>query len=111
MAFHYSTIKDIYGGCLIVVAMGPAETGKLTTIRAALALFGVHRTSCFVKGTSALFMERVCSSTIPFGIEEAVSSKKGKVKLNLTELVIDLYDGAISANMKTGSLAPKFVPV
>ena len=50
-------------------------------------------------------------STLPLGIEEAVSSKKGKVKLDLTELVIDLYDGAISANMKTGNLTPKCVPI
>ena len=32
-------------------------------------------------------------------------------RLDLTELVIDLYDGAIYANMKTGSLTPKCVPV
>ena len=111
MAFHYSTIKELYGGCPVVVAMGPSETGKSTAIRAALALFGVHKTSRYVKGTNALFMERASCSSIPFGIEEAVSSKKGKYKLDLTELVIDLYDGAISANMKTGSLVPKCVPV
>ena len=111
MAFHYCTIKDLFGGCPIVVAMGPSETGKSTAIRAALALFGMHKISHYVKGTNALFMERASCSTFPFGIEEAVSSKKGKLKLDLTELVIDLYDGAISANMKTGSLTPKCVPV
>ena len=36
MAFHYSTIKDLYGGCPIVVAMGPSETGKSTAVRASL---------------------------------------------------------------------------
>ena len=37
---------------------------------------------------------------------------KGKVcKLDLTELVIDLFDGAISVNMKTGVLKPKTVHV
>ena len=45
---YYSSIKDIYGGCPIIVAMGHSETGKSTAIRAALALFGVHRTSRFV---------------------------------------------------------------
>ena len=112
MAFHYSLIKDIYGGCPITVATGPSETGKSTAIRAALSLFGAHKISRYVKGTNALFMERASSSSIPFGIEEAVPSKKGKQnKLDLTELVIDLYDGAISANMKTGALVPKCVPV
>jgi len=111
MAFHYSKIKELYGGCPIVVAMGPSETGKSTAIRAALALFGVQKTSRYVKGSNALFMERASCSSIPFGVEEAMSSKKGKYRLDLTELVIDLYDGAISANMKTGCLVPKCVPV
>ena len=57
-------------------------------------------------------MERPSSSLIHFKIEEAVPSKRGKQnKLDLTKLVIDLYDGAISANMKTGALLPKCVPV
>lgn len=112
MAFHYSLIKDIYGGCPITVAMGPSETGKSTAIHAALSLFGAHKISHYVKGTNTLFMERASSSSIPFGIEKAVPSKKGKQnKLDLTELLIDLYDGAISANMKTGALMPNCVPV
>ena len=50
--------------------------------------------------------------TLPFGIEEAMPIIKGKVnKLDLTELVIDLFDGAISVNMKTGVLKPKTVHV
>ena len=112
IAFHYSTIKDMFGGCPMVVAIGESETGKSTAIRAALSLFGCNQISRYVKGTNALFMERASRSTLPFGIEEAVPSKKGKTnKLDLTELVIDLYDGAVSANMKTGALKPKSVPV
>lgn len=112
MAFHFSTIKEMFGGCPITVAIGESETGKSTTIRAALSLFGCHQISRYVKGTNALFMERASKSTLPFGIEEAMSMKKGKAnKLDLTELVIDLFDGAISANMKTGALKPKTVPV
>ena len=103
--------RELYGGFPIVVAMGPSETGKSPAIRAALALFGVHNTSRYVKGINSLFMEWASCSSIPVGIEEVMSSKKGKYKLDLTELVIDLYDGAISANMKTGCLVPKCVPV
>ena len=112
MAFHFSTVKEMFGGCPITVAIGQSETGKSTTIRAALSLFGCHQIARYVKGTNALFMERASKSSLPFGIEEAVPMKKGKVnKLDLTELVIDLFDGAISANMKTGALKPKTVPV
>ena len=112
MSFHYSTIKDMFGGCPMVVAIGESETGKLTAIRAALSLLGCHQILRYVKGTNVLFMERASQSTLPFGIEEAVPSKKGNTnKLDLTELVIDLFDGAVSANMKTGALKPKSVPV
>ena len=53
-------------------------------------------------------MERASRSTLPFGIEEAVPSKKGKTnKLDLTELVIELFDGAVSANMKTEDRSTK----
>jgi len=53
---------------------------------------------CPVHGTAIL-------STLPLGIEEAVSSKKGKVKLDLTELVIDLYDTVKKAENRTPSTA------
>ena len=112
MTFHYATIKDMFGGCPITVAMGDSETGKSTALKATLSLFGCDKISCYVKGTNALFMERASRSSLPFGIEEAMPSKKGKMnKLDLTELVIDLYDGAVSANMKTGTLKPKSAPV
>ena len=112
MTFHYTTIKNMYGGCPITVAVGESETRKSTAIKAALSLFGCHKIACYVKGTNALSMERASRSSLPFGIEEAMPSKKGKInKLDLTELVIDLYDGAVSANMKTGTLKPKSAPV
>ena len=84
--------------------MGDSETGKSTALKAALSLFGCNEISLYVKGTNAMFMERAFRSPLSFGIREAMSSKKGKMnKLDLTELVIDLYDGAISANMTSFS--------
>ena len=55
IAFHYSTIKDMFGGCPMVVAIGESETGKFTAIQAALSLFGCNQISRYV---DALFMER-----------------------------------------------------
>ena len=40
MSLHYSTLTTIFAGCPIVVALGPAETGKTTAIKAALAITG-----------------------------------------------------------------------
>ena len=57
-------------------------------------------------------METASRPSLSFGIEEAMPSKKAikANKLHVAELVIDLYDGAISANMKTGTPKPKSVP-
>ena len=66
--------------------------------------------SRYVKGTNALFMERASQSSKPFGIEEAAPFKKGKTnKLDMTELVIDLFDCVVSANLE--DKRPKSVPV
>ena len=113
LAFHYEVVLDLYGGCPITIALGEAETGKSTAIRAGLALFGGDEVCRYVKGTNAAFLERSCRSSLPFAIEEA---SKGKSKtranqLDLTELIIDLYNGVRSTNMRTGSIKPKSIPV
>ena len=40
MSFHYRQIVAMYGGCSVLVASGPAATGKITAIKAGLSLFG-----------------------------------------------------------------------
>lgn len=114
MAFHYEAVVELYGGCPITVATGESETGKSTAIRAGLSLFGCDEICRYVKGTNAAFMERASRSTLPFGIEDPAKGKHGKSKANqldISELIIDLYNGVRSANLKTGSLKPQSVPV
>ena len=41
MALHYSTITTLFAGCPVVVALGPAETGKTTALKAALSITGL----------------------------------------------------------------------
>ena len=41
MSLHYSTLTSTYPGCPTTVAIGPAETGKTTAIKAALAITGL----------------------------------------------------------------------
>ena len=41
MSLHYSTITNQFGGCPIVVARGPAETGKSTALRSAFSILGM----------------------------------------------------------------------
>ena len=102
MSFHYQAVIDKCMGCPIVVATGPSGTGKTTSIRAALSLFG--RTSIFSKGTNAGILERATRSTIPFGIDDPAKCKSNN--LDLGELCIDLYNGQKTVNMRTGSCRP-----
>ena len=59
-------------------------------------------------------MEKASQSTLPFGIEDPVKGNKGKSKANqldVGELIIDLYNGVRSANLKTGARKPRSIPV
>ncbi len=113
LAFHYETVVEAYGGCPITVAVGESEMGKSTAIRAGLSLFGCDEMSRYVKGTTAAFLERASRSTLPFAIEEA-KGKKGRSQVNqvdLTELIVDLYNGSRMANLRTGSVKPRSITI
>lgn len=113
MAFHYSLVVSLYGGCSIIVASGPAATGKTTAIKAGLGLFGSSNNNIFVKGTNRGFLERSSISSIPYGIDDP---RKGRSKskanlLDIPELLVDLYNGSPTANYSTGILKPLSVPL
>ena len=40
LALHYKDVTEAFAGCPTVVCVGPSETGKSTSIKAALSLFG-----------------------------------------------------------------------
>lgn len=40
MTLHYTTLTTLFAGCPVVVAVGPAESGKTTAIKAALSITG-----------------------------------------------------------------------
>lgn len=114
MSFHYIYVVHLWGGCSMVIAKGESETGKSTAIRAALSLFGCENIGHFVKGTNAAFIERSTLSTLPYGIDDPCKGKSGKSKANqldISELAVDLYNSARSANLKTGSIKPRSIPI
>lgn len=49
MSLHYCTITKEHGGCPIVIAVGPSETGKTTALTAALSITGLHIVSYGIK--------------------------------------------------------------
>ena len=95
-SFHYHTIINAFGCCPIPVALGESETGKSTTVTAALALFGCDDIGMSVKMTNAILMERACSASLPFGIEEGkgASSRSKTNQIDITEVIMDLSNGS-----------------
>ena len=112
MSFHYKTIQEIYGGCSITIALGPAETGKSTAIRMALSLLGLLDSNHYVRGTNTLFLARSTACCLPYAIDDPKGKGKAKTnQLDVGELIVDLYNGNSSANLKTGIQRPASCPI
>ena len=107
MSFHYRTIIQMYGGCAVTVATGRSSTGKSTSIRAALALFGCAHNGIFSKGTNAGMLERSARSTVPYGVDDPCKAKGCKTnQLDIGELCVDLYNGQKTINLRSGTCRP-----
>ena len=114
LSFHFERVVELFRGCPICVCVGPAETGKTTAILAALSLCGSTESSYYVKGTNAFFLQRSAECTLPFGIDDPQNSSSSSSKTNrldLPELIVDLYNAGKSANLVKGSKKPKSVPL
>ena len=104
MSFHYQYILDTFEGCPVVVAYGDLGTGKTTSLKAGLAVFGRCRRAIVRRTTAAYIRDRCSLSTVPFGIDDpSVPREVGK-------MLVDLYNGATSATC-THSFVPVGIPV
>jgi len=65
----------------------------------------------YVKGTNAFFLERAAISPVPFATDDPPISKSGSSSLDVNDLIIDLYNGCKTANLRKGSLVPQSVPI
>ena len=108
MSLHFRSVVEEFSGCPIIVALGPPETGKTTAIRAGLSLVGVKEH--YVKGTQAFFRQRAAMSTLPFGIDDPPQVSRNS-NLDINDLIIDLYNGGKTADLKRGSVKPYSLPV
>jgi hypothetical protein len=109
MAFHYEQVCSIWSGCPVVVAFGPPETGKSTAIIIGLSLLGIEESSKYVSGSTAFFLERCCSSTLPFGIDDP-PKPNSKTTIDPGDMIVSLYNGSMTANMRK-NVKPKSCPV
>lgn len=112
MGCHFRRVVDLFGGFSILMAFGPTETGKSTSLRAALSLSGGHRAAFYSKGSTAYMMERAALSCLPFAIDDPnMATYSGRKQLDVPELVVDLYNGAKTANLRSGALLPCSAPI
>ena len=112
MSCHYRQIVDNLGGIPVVIACGPTETGKSTSLKVGLSLTGGQKNAFYSKGTNAYFFERSALSCLPFGIDDPnMSTYAGRKQLDVGELVVDLYNGAKTANLHSGALQPSSAPI
>jgi hypothetical protein len=103
MSFHYRAVIKKYQGCSVTVASGASGTGKTTSIKAALSLFGIS--TMYSKGTNAGLLERSARSTIPFGIDDPKPTSKSN-QLDIGEFCVDVYNGQKTINLRTGCCKP-----
>ena len=104
MSFHYQYILDKFEGCPVIVAYGNSGTGKTTSLKVGLALFGNCRRAIVRRATAAYIRDRCSLSTIPFGIDDP------SVPREVGEMLVDLFNGATSATC-SHSFNPVGIPV
>ena len=72
---------------------------------------GSLTSSMYVKGTNAFFLERACVSSMPFAIDDLQKQTSRNTSVNVSDLIIDLYNGTKTTNLHKGSLKPKSAPL
>ena len=95
VAFYYETVIKHFSGCPITILRGPPESGKSTFLLAFLC-----NSSYYVKGTNAFFIDWSSESTLAYyRIDDPLSSTLSNTNLlDVRELIVNLYNGAKSAN-------------
>ena len=75
-----------------------------------LFLTGSQSSAMYVKGTNAFFLERAAVSSLPFAIDDPPRGRVGSA-LDINDLIVDLYNGCKTANLRKGSLVPNSIPM
>lgn len=106
MAFHYTKIIEMFQFCPQVMACGPPSTGKTLSLQAALSLFGANNSKNHYNSCSKPYcLRRSSLSTVPFGIDDP------NLAGDISDIVISLYNGTISANISQGGIKPISCPL
>ena len=73
-----------------------------------LSFFTGSSSAIYERGTNAFFLERACCHPSHLELMTPPQGSKGN---DISDLIVDLYQGGKTANLRKGSLLPKSVPL
>ena len=72
---------------------------------------GSQSAAMYVKGSNAFFFGESCHLLFTFAIDDPPKSRSGSSTLDINDLIVDLFNGCKTANLRMGSLVPHSVPL
>ena len=126
MGVHFELLVDKQGGCTLPMLVGDPETGTLcsvlhmhgydtrllvgksTAAKCALSLCGQQHVGHIMKTyatSDSMVAERMVNSTLPFVLDDPKGPE------DIGEILITVYDGALSGNMRKGLRKPRSLPI
>ena len=77
-----------------------------------MKIAGSTQSGMYVKGSNAFFLERSSVSSLPYAIDDPPKASKSKGNsVDINDLVVDLYNGCKTANLRSGPLKPLSIPL
>ncbi len=62
----------------------------------------------YVKGSNAFFLER---SSLPYAIDDPPKATSKGSSVDINSLIVDLFNGCLTANLRSGPLKPLSIPL
>jgi len=103
LSLHYQTMLRKLKFCPIPQAFGESGTGKTTALMCGLSLLGIQEFRFYSKATKEKILQLLCDSGVPLGVDDPQS------KSDISRLLIDLFNGAMSGTIKYGDKKPESI--
>ncbi len=72
---------------------------------------GSTQSSMYVKGSNAFFLERSSLSSLPYAIDDPPKATSKGSSVDINSLIVDLFNGCQTANLRSGPLKPLSIPL
>ena len=105
---HRASRDNIYKSCPLSMWY---DTIIIIIIVDALVLAGSQSVAMYIRGSNGFFLERAAISTLPIAIDDPPMAKSVSSSLDINDLIVDLYNGCKTANLRKGSSEPQSIPI